>query len=500
MVDNCQKKTLKRVGKKKKEVRGLSLCVCVTKTTNKQKRGMFRRVLTRKKKTRRNVAARDAVVNEEASGLVATTDGGEANGNTTIQGGIDRDDNADDVTPTKEPPGIKRTTSSDLLLKAALQDELKKRTLSSKSRARLDMARWKSNAFCVGMESELMMDPFHISGSLRTDPSTGIIGEALGSSTSTADAGEEGPKNFKMKDSATSTVQVPGNAMVAVGIERSDSIPFDEPRDSLSVSNCRDYSELLQHPILGTPKKTSPRNMTRKPSAWETKLDAVHKENHTSSYESILDGPEALRNEEDDLLTKKTAAINTTPQPTHRVLPLTQQPQAQQTNPVNRFHASDGTDESKRNTSNAEHDNEPRVQFEEPTDLTNHCGFCVESSLNWLWGAPADAMNSCGCQNACHCNTSVQYSKSANNSDPVEGRDVDSVGTNSLYGKVVDIDSLIETVDTCSSSEDSTDKNGAYVKNSNVNNNINTGVTRTPLGLHRKLMWIRRRQEIDNVG
>mmetsp|Transcript_23574 Transcript_23574/g.44851 ORF Transcript_23574/g.44851 Transcript_23574/m.44851 type:complete len:507 (+) Transcript_23574:132-1652(+) len=495
---------------------------------------MFRRVLTRKKKKKQGVAAQDAIIAEEPPKLVPTTTEEEAAQDAIIHDNVDVKDedvenDNDDVgnMPLGEPPGIYRTTSPDLLRKAALQKELKKRSLSSKSHARLDMARWNSNASCADIESELVVDPFSVSKSfleVRTDASSvntasraeeedendalfRSIEEILGSSSRSESASPGQKKNgtpetqSKAKNSPASILRMPSTRGVAMEKERSDPRPFDEPRHLY-----RDYSELLQHPVLGTP----PRNASRKPSV-PTKPNVINKENvvnkekHTSSYESILDGPEASVNEEDDLLVSKKPPIITVPQPTHRVLPMPQQ-QQQQARPLSPFSACDETEESKRGLSFTDTSGKTKVRLEEPTDLATYCGLCVESSFNWLLGAPADVWDRCGCGDVCHCDVPV-CTISVKNCGSRGGRrrDIDSV-CSTLNSKVEDVDSLMDTVEdtveTCSSSEESVDKKGNHAKDQSVkskNKTNNRSVTRTPLGLHRKMLWVRRRQEADNL-
>ena len=73
-----------------------------------------------------------------------------------------------------EPSGFKRTTSSDLL-NAPVHQGLPHRTLSTRSQARLDMARWRSNASCTHNDSELVADEKGVSKSklsIRTPTSS----------------------------------------------------------------------------------------------------------------------------------------------------------------------------------------------------------------------------------------------------------------------------------------------------------------------------------------
>lgn len=288
---------------------------------------MFKRVLSRKKRANNRA--------EESANFPRTV----------VVGIVERDENvvpqeqyACDVSASDEPPGFKRNASPTLLnaknpspdmLKAAVNVEILKRSLSAKSQARLDMARWRSNGSCAFNESELVLDPLCISRSrltVRTQPmaddmtATSTVADVLGPK-------QEAPITKAAKPSRASlerTRQASGTVSILRTPTRTSTWlpPLDrEPSDLNPFDEGADYRELLRHQQCTTHPRTSPKRkpqIRRPSSAWERKVSRDSAVPHTPlSYESILDGHQrnGEQEEEDEILFKKVLS------PTHQELP-----------------------------------------------------------------------------------------------------------------------------------------------------------------------------------
>lgn len=418
---------------------------------------MFKRALTKRKK-KKGVAP--AVRKERQDADVAET-----TRNTTSTHNPPADDGTldnlpRDVEPVEpvDPFGLESIASPELL---EMREEFKKRSLSAKSQARLDMARWRSNNTCALLDSELVVDPFRVSKSHLTvratdstmdDTTVFSIQEILAPEETMAkeDVSEsELSPDRSIAKSVASALRAP-SARTAMEMEkqRSSTIPFDEPPD---------YTELLRDPF-GTPSTTSPtrasslsRTVPANPPSADKKenhkqLAMVDKPKHVSSYESILDGPQVLL-EEDDLLGNK----KTTSQPTHRVLPPRGQHQVGN-------EAKQPVEATKRTVPFADKCDVPeciQIRHEDPEENESTlCGLCFNSSYKWLFGESVNLFD-CNCER-------IISSRSCNTKE--------------------ESDSMVET---CSSSEDSVDKGG----------NKNDGNLGDPQLLRQRLAWIQHRQQ-----
>ena len=376
--------------------------------------------------------------------------------------------------PAGEPPGFKRNGSPDLLiaknlspeiLKHAVSQEVLKRSLSAKSQARLDMARWRSNGSCVFQESELVIDPLSISKSRLTVRRQSIGGDDITIGSSVGDVlnhdqeeeeEEEIPSRISLgrntpvymgqtpvsilrrpreSNDSQGGLRGPRMAQPLLDRESSEIVPFDESG----------YTEFFRHQQSARPCRAPPPRPIRKTATnWKKKPSLAARSAHITSFESILDGP--LPQEEEEELSRKVLA------PTHRILPErrrsksvspARQRRSESPKPVpNRRSVSfvDMEPEKKqRRFSFGFRKEQPACQVivDDPLDQTTFCGLCFDSSCVWLFGEPTGALD-CGCNNPEVCACGESYFGGTTKTKMKSG-----------------YDSFVET---CSSSEDSIDK------------------------------------------
>lgn len=407
---------------------------------------MFKRVLSRKKKKETSNAKK---VGAEPPACAED---------------ITEHDFFDGSRPTGEPPGFKRNASPDLLLaknlspeilKHAVSQEVLKRSLSAKSQARLDMARWRSNGSCVFQESELVIDPMSISRSRLTvrRQSNGGDDITIGSSVGDVlkdnhedDEEEDIPSRVSLgrntpasmeRHPPVSILRGPRMAQPLLDRESSEIVPFDES----------DLYDLLRHQQSARPFRAPPPRPIRKTATnWKKKPSLAARSAHITSFESILDGPRPQEEEEEELSRKVVA-------PTHRILPErrrsksvspARQRQSESLKPIPVRRSVSFVDvepeKKQRRFAFGFRKEQPACQVivDDPLDQTTFCGLCFDSSCVWLFGEPTGALD-CGCNNpeVCACGESYY------------GSPTTKTKMKSGY------DSFVET---CSSSEDSIDK------------------------------------------
>ena len=339
-----------------------------------------------------------------------------------------------------------------------MNEEIKKRSLSAKSQARLDMARWRSNGSCVFHDSELVVDPLSISKSRLTVRTQSVGYDPLDDLTVVSSVAEILKQNHDSEEGSSckialdrtrpaSTLSIlkntsPRASPFVLNREHSDMNPYDEA----------DYNMLLRQGLSSNSPITAPlsKQFAKKPSTRERKQSTSRPPPRTTSYESILDGHRP--DEDEDILASKIIA------PTHRVLPERRRSKSRSPAKYRRAESPQHMSvEVKRSVSFA--DSEPgkpqrrwslgrrrdkspsRVVVEDPGDHATFCGWCFDSSCVWLFGEPTDVLDNCGCHDSCVCARVEGYSvaKESKSRGKTKGGN----------------DSLVET---CSSSEDSMDK------------------------------------------
>ena len=412
---------------------------------------MFKRVLTRKNKKKGTAqAATETVSNQPIVYQKNIAHSAESRSHET---GTPLGAQTDHSYSDSEPPGFKRNTSPGLL-KAALNQEIKERSLSAKSQARLDLARWRSNGSCAYQDSELVIDTLGISKSrlaVRTqgdidDETISTLAEILSPSSAAVKRGVQGNVSTKRNPAASS------HAHSSSGIDKTpcvissihlmrrpsgSDIPFDE------VDNDKGIEMGKSEPI-----------------------DLVSSRFRSSGYESILDGPceeggvvvgEINRKSHNELPDKTVGTSMSSLKLKDSTVPEeTMNRHLQQATRSVSF-AQDSTDIKKwRFGKSALQNAELVVEEPESNDSATFCGWCFDSSCIWMFGEPTDVLDRCSCTSGlCACGNTF--------------------GTK---GNSIGYDSVVET---CSSSDDSTGKKDSQQP------------------VRRRLAWLRRRSRPKEV-